>query len=73
MVLTITPGRISKMIFGDIIVMNAFVIVHMDLSTGRRSELPERFLTQVEAAARIAELTLTDPRQVYLMKLVPAA
>ncbi len=53
--------------------MNAFVIVHMDLSTGRRFELPERFRTQVEAAVRIAELTLADPQQVYLMKLVPAA
>lgn len=53
--------------------MNAFVIVHLDLSTGRRSELPERFTTQIEALARIAELTLTDPRQVYLTMLVPAA
>jgi len=53
--------------------MNAFVIVHLDLSTGRRSQLPERFLTQIEAAARIAELTLTHPQQAYLMKFVPAA
>jgi hypothetical protein len=53
--------------------MNAFVIVHLDLSTGRRTELPERFTTQIEAAVRIAELTLTQPKQVYLVKLVPAA
>ena len=53
--------------------MNAFVIVHLDLSTGQRSELPERFQTQIEAAAKIAELNLRHPEQVYLMKLVPAA
>jgi hypothetical protein len=64
---------VSGWSFGDLIVMNAFVIVHLDLSTGRRSEFPERFRTQVEAAARIAELTLTHPQQVYVMKLIPAA
>lgn len=53
--------------------MNAFVIVHLDLSTGRRTEFPERFATQIEAAARIAELTLTHPKQAYVVKVVPAA
>jgi hypothetical protein len=53
--------------------MNAFIIVHLDLSTGRRTKLPERFPTQIEAAVRIAELTLTHPKQVYLVQFVPAA
>ena len=53
--------------------MNVFVIIYMDLTTGRRAELPERFQTQVEAAARLAELTLTHPQHGYLLKLVPAA
>lgn len=53
--------------------MNAFIVVHLDLSTGRQVELPKRFETQIEAAAHIVELRLRHPDRVYLVKLVPAA
>lgn len=51
--------------------MGSYAIVHLDMSTGRRTLLPERYATPGEAHERIQELSEASPRPSYLVQLVP--
>jgi hypothetical protein len=51
--------------------MAAFKIVHLDLSTGKRTWLPWTFSNQAEAHEKITELTAHDPKHSYIVMLAP--
>lgn len=53
--------------------MIEFIVERVDTDSGSRDRLPERFVRQEEAAAMAAQLTLSNPRFAYIVKLVPAA
>lgn len=53
--------------------MGVYAIVHLDMTTGRRTFLPERFPTPQEANERVLELSQASPGPSYLVQLVPAA
>lgn len=53
--------------------MGAYAIVHMDLSTGRRTLMPERFPTPLEAQDRLQELSRSEGQGRYLIQFLPAS
>jgi hypothetical protein len=53
--------------------MAQYILQHLDLTTGRRTDMPWRFERQDEAMAKVMELSLAHPDQVYVVKVQPAA
>lgn len=47
-----------------------YSLEHLDLTTGKRVELPWWFPTRQEAQGKLEELTQADPGKVYIIKLV---
>ncbi len=53
--------------------MASYILQHLDLATGRRTDMPWRFDRREEAMAKVVELSKADPAQVYVVKVLPAA
>jgi hypothetical protein len=51
--------------------MTLFKIVHLDLTTGKRTWMPWAFQSQEEALEKIMDLTSVDPRQSFIVMLAP--
>lgn len=53
--------------------MGAYAIVYMDMNTGRRTVLPERFQNPIEAQDRVRELSQASSQPSYLVQFIPAS
>ena len=53
--------------------MALYILQHLDLATGKRTDMPWRFEQREAAMAKVVELSRTDPDQVYVVKVLPAA
>lgn len=50
-----------------------YAVENLDTATGKRIELPFRFLSRAEAQAKLDELFQAQPGKVFIVKLIPAA
>ncbi|HEX9083005.1 MAG TPA: hypothetical protein VF768_12045 [Holophagaceae bacterium] len=53
--------------------MAVYILQHLNLTTGKRTDMPWRFEQREEAMAKVLELSMAAPDEVYVVKVLPAA